>query len=995
MMNGKFRFPVWLISFTLLGFIALTACDPGGRLTQLTPQPPPGTPILLGVTAESAGGGTLATSAPQPNEPTSTPPVIMPTATYDPARPAWTLLYYGGAENSRTGFVWDDLNEMEAAGPTDQVRIIAQIDWPEGGPSGSAETVRYVISADEDMSQLASEPVTLLGETNMGDPAALADFIAWGIATYPANRYALIVADFGGGWQGCCFDTTIGDAGTSDHLSLPDLDQALALAQSQAGGTRLDVIAMASSLMNQVDVLQTLQPYAAYAVASAGLVPGSSWDYEPVVEQLNADPLIDARQFSGDLVTAFVNFHRQLKGDEFTGMTAVDLSQVPALSGAIDTLALVMQTDPAVYGTIAADARRGAQKYGSAVLTDAERIAAVDILHAAAIIAETTPPGEFQSAALAVSASVTSAVIAYDHGLGLPAGRGIAIYWPASPDQIDPLYPQVSRLQSWAAYLTNANPDPPDAPLVTVDSSPRNPINIANPALLRSTVVGQRISSIVLTATQEAADGRQVLRQFQTVQPAPMTFPGGTTASLWVDGRHESLIIWDATGGYLSDTSGAGDFVPLQAVDFSSIGSQLGITGIFRPGGREIGSDATAVFVDTDSTLRHIWGIGSVISGARLISEVNPAVGDVFQPDVIFADSSGGFSTEPGAILVFDPTTVIYRSTRPLPAGNFAVGIRATAVGVPPASNSQSVVVDPALGATGYRAFVDAARNVQFLYPADWLPPTAQEGITFSSNISNTAQLQVRYYPGWATDLASLQNEVLGTFGDVSVLLQETTSVGSDAPVEAVRTAYGYDSADRGARTGMFLTFLKDGTGYVVDLDAPREQETNTLATVDTIAATWQFLPERLGFGPESWAVLNVSDFRMKYPANHTYQEFNGWHRFSADPRTFVAVRIQQASRTPAEAMASLLQTAAEGVNGFTADEPSRFFYAGRLWERNDFYYTDPEGNIVAGILLSRQDGNTEIAVWGEAPDPADDVIRSVFLPTAATIERIPPPPSG
>lgn len=995
MMNEKIRIFLEVIGVTGAAFLMLTACDPGGRLAQLTPQPPPGTPMLLGVTAESPGGGTLATSAPQGIEPTLAPPTVQPTATYDPTRPAWTILYYAGAENNRTTFIWDDINEMEAAASADQVRVLAQIDWPEGGPAGTAEATRYIVGADDDYTQLSSEPLTSLGEINMGDPAVLADFLTWGITTYPANRYALVLSDFGGGWQGCCFDGTIATADLTDHLSLPDIDQALALAQAQTGGARLEVIAMAASLMNQVDVLQTLQPYASYAIASAGLVPGSSWDFEAVLEQLNADPLINGRQFSGDLVTAYVNYQRQLKGDEFTGMAAVDLAQVPALSAAVESLALALGTDPTVYGAIAADARRGAQQYGAAALTNADRIAAVDILHAAAIIAETTSPGELQSAATAVTASVTATVIAYDHGLGLPSGRGIAIYWPPAPDQLDPLYTQVSRLPAWAAFLANADTEPPVNPRVEVGNSPRDTINIGNPALLQSVVVGQRLTGVVLTADQEAADGRRVLRQYQTIQPAPTTLPGGTTASLWADGRHESLIIWDATAGYLTDTTGAGDFAALQPVDFSSIGSQLAVSGTFRPGGREGGSEATAVFVDTDATLRHIWATAFVSSGARLVGEMQPAAGDAFQPAMVIAEAAGGFSYEPGVILVFDPSATIYRSTRPLPAGNYAVGIRATAAGIPPVSASQSLVVDPASGVAGFRAFVDAGRNVQFLYPADWIPPVAQEGITYTSNISNTAQLQVRYYPEWTGDLNALQDEVLGTFGDVSVLLQENTQVGTSTPIDAVRTAYGYDSAEQGARTGMFLTFLKNGIGYVVDLDASRDQETHTLATVDTIASTWQFLPERLGFGPESWAVLNIGDYRMRYPVSHVYQEFNAWHRFSADPRSFVAVRIQQAARTPAEAMASLLQTAAEGVSGFTAEEPRRFFYAGHMWERNDFYYTDPEGNIVAGMLLSRQEGATEIAVWIEAPDPAEDVIQSVFLPTAATIERIPPPPSG
>lgn len=994
MIKGFFRRLAVCLSLLSILTVLLSACDPGGRLAQLTPQPPAGTPILLGVTAEAPGGGTLATAAPQTNDAPFATPIPQPTPTYDPARPAWTILYYAGADNGRAQYNWDDLNEMEAAGTLDQVRVVAQIDWSEGSPAGTGETVRYGVQPDDDKAQLSSQVLATLGETNMGDPATLADFIAWGIVTYPANRYALILGDFGGGWQGCCFDEITGADGQSDHLSLPDIDQALALAQQQTGA-RLEVITFAASLMNQLDVLQTIQPYADYAVASAGLVPGASWDFEPVLAQLNAEPLIDGRQFAGDLVTAFVNYQRQLAGDEYTGMAAIDLSLVPALSTTVESLALALRNDPGLNGAIAAEARRGAQQYGGAALTLAGRIAAVDILHAAAIIAETAPSGELQVAASAVGAAVTSTLVAYDHGLGIPAGRGVAIYWPATPTNLDPLYSQITRLPAWAAYLTSAAPEPVPPPRVVVDRGPRSTLNIANPALMRAEIVAQRLTDVALIADQEAADGRRVLRQYETIQPAPMTLPGGTGVSSWVDGYHESLIIWDGTAAYLSDATGTGDFATFQPVDFSSIGPQLATIGTFRRAGSNSGVEATAVFDEDDPALRRVWAVANVSSGAQLAGELPPAAGDGFQISIILSAPDGNLSHEPGAILTFDAIPAIYRTTRVLPPGNFAVGVRAESMGLAPVSVTQPLIIDNTGAAAGYRAFVDAARGTQFLYPADWLPPIAQDGITYTSNISSTAQLQVRYYLDWTTDLAGLQNDVLGTFGEVSVLLQEQVRVGVESAVDAVRTAYGYESAEQGPRTGMFLTFLKDSTGYVVDLDAPREQETTTLATMDTIAATWQFLPERLGFGPEPWSVLNVGAYRMKYPTNHAYQEFNNWHRFAADPHTFVAVRIQPAGRTPSEAMAGLLQTAAEGVTGFTAEEPERFFYAGHIWERNDFYYTDANGNIVAGLLLSCQDGDTEIAVWAEAPDPADELFMTVFLPTAATIERIPAPPSG
>ena len=944
--------------------------------------------MLLGVTTEASPG--------VPPAGTPIPLAPLPTATYDPARPAWTLLYYLSADNDQAAYVWDDLNELEAVGSTDQVQVVAQVDWPEGGPAGTADGVRYLIRPDADPARLASEPVVTLGESNLGDPAALADFLAWAIATYPANRYALVLGNYGGGWQGCCFDDTVGQPETSDHLSLPDMDQALAAAQAQTGGVRLEVIAFTASLMSQVDVLQTLQPYAAYAVAAPGLVPGSAWDYQAVLAQLNADPLIDGRQFAGDLVTAFVNTQRQLHGDEFVAMAGIDLSKIPTLAGAVDSLALALASDPALYYAVAADARRAAQTYGAAALADAERLAVVDLLHTGAIIAEISPPGDAQTAAATVTAAVNDALIAYDHGQGLPNGRGIGIYWPLSQAALDPLYAQVSRLPSWAAWLATFTAAPPvPTSRLTVNAGPRDVASIAAPAFLRAELVARNVTEVALVAGQEAADGRRVLRQFEVVAPTLRILPGGTAMPIWADGWHESLIVWDTSAGYLSDAAGAGDHVALRGVDNSPLGPQLAAQGSFRRTNSQRSEEASISFLPGSAVSNHLWLTAVVSSGARLIGEAQPAAGDVFQVAIEFIRPDGALTVEPGIALVYDDKSAIYRSTRALPGGQYAVGLRVAEVGGSQVTAAQPVAVDQTVGAPGYRAFVDVANAIQYVYPADWLSPVSQDDVTYTRNIDGTAQLQVRTYPGWTGDLAALQTQVLSTFGSISVLQQEAATIGAEPGLSGFRTAYGYDSAEQGARTGAFLTFLKDGVGYVVDLDGPREAEATTLATLSTIATAWQFLPPRLGFGPEPWATLNVGDFRVRYPASYAYQEFNNWHRFAADPQTFVAVRFQPAGRTPTEAMVGLLQTAAEGVTGFTADEPQRLYYGGYVWERNDFSYTDPGGSVIRGLLLSRQDGETEIAVWAEAPDSGIDLLETVFLPTAASVGRIVAAPAG
>lgn len=47
-------------------------------------------------------------------------------------------------------------------------------------------------------------------EVNMADPHTLSDFIHWASSNYPAEHYALMVADHGYGWRGLLIDVTSG-----------------------------------------------------------------------------------------------------------------------------------------------------------------------------------------------------------------------------------------------------------------------------------------------------------------------------------------------------------------------------------------------------------------------------------------------------------------------------------------------------------------------------------------------------------------------------------------------------------------------------------------------------------------------------------------------------------------------------------------------------------------------------------------------------------------
>ncbi len=123
-------------------------------------------------------------------------------------RAAWTVMVYIGADNDLESFALTDINEMELVGSTTAVNIVVQMDRTAGYDSTNgnwADTRRFFITRDNNLDLITSQPVQNLSETNTGDPVYLADFATWAMRTYPANRYALIIWDHGGGVAGCCY----------------------------------------------------------------------------------------------------------------------------------------------------------------------------------------------------------------------------------------------------------------------------------------------------------------------------------------------------------------------------------------------------------------------------------------------------------------------------------------------------------------------------------------------------------------------------------------------------------------------------------------------------------------------------------------------------------------------------------------------------------------------------------------------------------------------
>lgn len=971
------RRALWPVALLLTGVLA--ACDMAA--TPLVPPPatPAATPMVLGVTVEP---------------PINPSPVVMealtPTATpetFDASLPAWTVMVYSSADHPAWRYSYDAINQMEAAGASGQVQVVAAVDWPAGVDAVGSLPARYVIRGNNDPDVITSEEAIGADETNFGDPQILADFITWATEAYPANRYALILDGYGAGWGGCCLDEdTAGQP--PDYLTPAEIGAAL----QGASPMPLDIVAFSGSLMGQLEVMQALAPHAHYAVASAAPVPAGGWDYQTVLGALYANPWQVGRELAALMAEEYVAYHRDLLGNSFVAMSAVDLARVPDLTTSVETLALLLANDPLIGAGAAADARRAAQPYGGVLAGVNEPVSTVDLVHAASLLAAASPSSDVAIAARAVAVAAEEALIARPAGEGLPWAGGLAIYWPPTPDALDTIYADQTLLANWATFLAafTSQTGTVPAPLVSLSAAGDTAGQTA-PLLLRGELFARQLAGVRLATTAET-DGGPLMLRLDTLapplRPASGEAPG---AYVWPDGRHADRYPWDATAGYLYDATGAASAAILRATDPSPAAGLVGVSGDLMPLGSAAALDAVLEFPSANAVPAHVWHRVTLGSGPAFIHEVAAQPGDTFTPRLYRLSPGDMWVTTAGDPLTFDEVPTLYRSTRPLDNGDYAVRLAAATLGAATGAAVAPVRVNQRGTEPGFLSHTEPSLGVAFPYPEGWAQPTRDDTAIRTTDPSGDTSLQVRIVEPWTQDAAALRDDAAATLGGVTVLFQDVTTAGSDPPLPAARLDYGYTAADGRVRTGILTAFVRDGRGFIIDLDGLQEAEAELLAIANAVVAGWRFLPAD---DPQltEWPLAILGGYDLHYPPGMAFEDVNGWYRFVRDDN-FIAVRVQPATRTADEALAALLAAAGEGVSGFEVTSTGPLFLGGALWQQGAFTYRNAAGRAIAGTILTRPDGDNEIAVWSEWPpdgDPARDEAIALAMAASLTLHREP-----
>ncbi|HEX3022059.1 MAG TPA: clostripain-related cysteine peptidase, partial [Lachnospiraceae bacterium] len=113
-----------------------------------------------------------------------------------------------------------------------------------------------------------------ISNRNMGDKDSLADFINYGLLSYPAEHYCLLFWDHGNG-------PIIGFGNDqlykNDSLTLSEMSQSLQL--SEMDDQQFELIGFDACMMGNFETAYVLSDYANYMVGSCDLEPLQGWDY--------------------------------------------------------------------------------------------------------------------------------------------------------------------------------------------------------------------------------------------------------------------------------------------------------------------------------------------------------------------------------------------------------------------------------------------------------------------------------------------------------------------------------------------------------------------------------------------------------------------------------------------------------------------------------------------------------------------------------------------
>jgi hypothetical protein len=398
----------------------------------------------------------------------------------------WTFMVYMAGNNSLSDVAGEDLEEMRKVGSSGDVQVLAFM------KQAGTRTAHHIHVGKGGRNETREE----LGDADSGDPQRVLDFFRWAVKRAPAERYALVLWNHGGGWAPddleqlyselradtgvnrrelnrranqsmarTLFSTTVkqilarpteaerqicNDDGTGHSLDTIELGNVLRLAAREIGG-QIDLLGMDACLMSTLEVAYQVRGEARVIVGSEDLEPGAGWCYDTVLGDLAAKPDMDAPELGRVVVDRYVESYRELPSQWPVTQAAVRADHARRFSQAIDGLERALRPHlrtawPKVMGAQARSVRFESELIDLRTFCRNLIGAVIDpgVTAAARAVVDAIKPGGY--------------VVAEGHlGPKVEGCGGISVYFPAPTDPISKYYKDLrfAKAHRWDGFLKN------------------------------------------------------------------------------------------------------------------------------------------------------------------------------------------------------------------------------------------------------------------------------------------------------------------------------------------------------------------------------------------------------------------------------------------------------------------------------------------------------------------------------------------------------------
>jgi len=628
-----------------------------------------------------------------PNAPTQSAQVP---ATQEPVvdsnLPEWTIISYSDADDDvlEESMVFD-VNEMELVGSNSQMNIVVQIDRYSRGFDGDGnwtDTRRYLIQQDSDLNHIASPVVESIGEADMGDPQTLIDFVTWAVKNYPAQKYALIMSDHGGGWTGGFSDLSAPDS----SLTMPEIASAIETIRQNTGVDKFELIGFDACLMGQIEVFGSLYPYSNYMVASEEVIPSYGWSYAAWLGQLAQNPAMDGAGAAESIISTYVINDTLLtevratpdeieQEESTTTLSAIQSSRVPDVIGAMNQFVSAFAF---IDQSIVAEARTYARSYYSLFGEDASP-SFIDIGNFSDVLINMTDDEEVRRTAAQLQTAISSAVVSEKHGLNMSGSNGIAFYFPDSDiynftelnSDFPPYYAESSskflEQSVWDEFLAYHYTGEEFAPQEGQNTTPSRSATVIAPGASEMTIGAIQISDTEISGDEVVHISTTVTGNVAYIHTA-LYFWDPATESYWIGdvsyyiadntttidgvnmpdyGDSPIQVEYDLSPTLYSMTDGTHDaYVLLEPYEYLSADGNTvyELYGQYTDVLSGISVDAS-LFFDADGNFLYAYAYPDADeNGASTPVEITPQIGDTFTDYVQFytydANDNAEFSYE-------------------------------------------------------------------------------------------------------------------------------------------------------------------------------------------------------------------------------------------------------------------------------------------------------------------------------------------------------------